>query len=100
MDKKEAKANRWAWLPTMMPRVAVLLAEKRRELGAAYVSECWERGVVKLEPGWFYAREGPLAVGVPAQNEDGVPLDDIPQYTASQALLLLRDPREAGRGAR
>ncbi|MFK5283646.1 hypothetical protein ACI3PL_29135 [Lacticaseibacillus paracasei] len=63
MDKK--KENSWGWLPAHMPGVAKLLAEKKRELGSDHVNTCWANGVVQGQPGWFFAREGPLAVGVP-----------------------------------
>lgn len=95
MDKKEEK-SRWAWLPQFMPGVVRLMAEKRRELGAEHVAKCWEHGVVKQEPGWFYAREGALAVGVPPLDDKGVPRDEVPRYTGTQVVLWLR---EAGRGA-
>lgn len=101
MDKSKEKAagSKWAWLPGFMPGVARLLSEKRRELGPAHVALCWELGVVKQEPGWFYAREGSLAVGVPPCDQRGVPVDDVPQYTKSQVLLWLRDPKAVPHGA-
>lgn len=83
MDKGTAQ-NRWAWLPTMMPGVQRLLAERKVRDGAGHVAECWRRGVIEREAGWFYAREGALAVGTPW----GEPIPDI---TPGQALLLLRD---------
>lgn len=64
MDKK-AEQSKWAWLPTAMPKVAQMLADKRSTLGAAHVQECWKRGVLNCEPGWFFAREAGLSVGVP-----------------------------------
>lgn len=95
MDKKgpkdEKQPGKWAWLPAQMPGVARLMAEKRRELGNAHVNECWERGVLKLEPCWFYAREGPLAVGTPWAEPGQAPRDDIPQFSATQAVLMLRE---------
>lgn len=86
MDK--GKENRWGWLPAHMPGVARLLADKRRELGAAHVNTCWAHGVVKAEPGWFFAREGALAVGVPWPE-----IADVAgwQITPGQALVCLRD---------
>lgn len=93
MDK--GKENRWGWLPGFMPGVAKLLAEKRCELGAAHVNDCWAHGVVKAEPGWFFAREGALAVGVPWPE-----IADVAgwQVTAGQAMVFLRAP-EVARGA-
>lgn len=83
--------NRWSWLPAMMPRVAGLMAERRRQWGAAHVAECWRRGVVQGEPGWFFAREGPIAVGTPfddAQMRDFGALGLKP----GQGLLMLAQP--------
>lgn len=93
MDKK--KENRWSWLPAFMPGVAKLLAEKRRELGNDHVNICWANGVVSAQPGWFFAREGPLAVGVPWPE-----IADVAgwQVTFGQAMVWLRAP-EVSRGA-
>lgn len=94
MDK--GKENRWGWLPGLMPGVAKLLADKRRELGAAHVNACWVHGVVNAEPGWFFAREGPLAVGVPWPA-----IADVAgwQVVPGQAMVWLRDPKEVHGGA-
>jgi hypothetical protein len=62
MDKAR---DRWAWLPQHMPKVATLMAAKRQELGSAHVAQCWHQAVNCAEPGWFYARQGALSVGVP-----------------------------------
>jgi hypothetical protein len=84
MDKP---ANRWSWLPDAMPTVARLLNDKRREVGAAHVAECWQRGVVRQEPGWFFAREGALAVGTPWPEIAHVAGW---QCTRTQAMVILR----------
>ena len=91
MDKgKETAGKRWAWLPAAMPGVARLMKDKRGEVGDAHVNECWQRGVVNGEPGWFFAREGALAVGTPW--DDPVMANfAAQQVTASQALLVLRN---------
>lgn len=87
MDKK-ADSNKWGWLPGQMPGVARLMADRRRNLGPAHVAECWKRGVVMGEPGWFFAREGSLAVGTPWPD-----IADIAGWsvTPSQALLCMRE---------
>ena len=97
MDKK-ADLNRWAWLPSAMPGVARLVAEKRRLLGSAHVDECWKRGVLGREPGWFFAREGALAVGTPWADDPALANFAAAQVTATQALLVLR-PVEVNHGA-
>jgi len=75
----------------MMPTVARLMAEKRRTLGAAHVAECWKRGVTLGQPGWFFAREGPLAVGTPFEDDT---LRDFgaSRMTGTQGLLMLAEP--------
>jgi hypothetical protein len=65
MDREAGKKRDWTWLPQHMPGVARLVAEKRRTLGHAHVNECWQRGVMEGQAGWFYAVEGPLSVGTP-----------------------------------
>lgn len=86
MDKE--KQNRWSWLPTMMPGVQRLLAQERQKKGAPHVNECWRRGVLEREPGWFYVREGAIAVGTPWG-------DPIPDYTPNQVLVMVRDVEPA-----
>lgn len=94
MDKRTEK-GRWDWLPVHMPGVARQVAEKRRLLGDAHVNECWRRGVLGLEPGWFFAREGALAVGTPWSGDPELENFAAAQVTATQSLLMLRTP-EAG----
>ena len=94
MDKGKT-AGKWSWLPSAMPGVSRLLAEKRQQLGEAHVAECWKRGVVEREPGWFFAREGALAVGTP-WGEPVLANFAARQVTSSQALVVLR---ETGHGA-
>lgn len=53
----------------MMPGVARLMAEKRREWGSEHVAECWRRGVLQQQPDWFFAREGAIAIGTPFSDE-------------------------------
>lgn len=90
MDKGQTKpSNRWAWLPAAMPGVTRLMAEKRAELGDAHVTECWKRGVLQMEPGWFFAREGALAVGMPWDDPQLSNFAAL-QVSKSQALLMLR----------
>jgi hypothetical protein len=96
MDNK-TEQSKWAWLPKAMPKVAQLLAEKRVSMGAAHVQECWKRGVLNCEPGWFFAREAGLSVGVPWGDLAALWADvDRPQ----QVLLALKPlPQEHTNGA-
>ena len=86
MDKSKTD---WAWLPAAMPGVAKLMAEKRRELGNAHVTLCWRRGVLEQKPGWFFAREGALAVGAPF-DDPVVANFAAMQVTSTQAMVILR----------
>lgn len=90
--------NRWNWLPSMMPGVARLMAEKRAQFGAAHVAECWKRSVVMGEPGWLYAREGPIAIGTPFDDDPVLGEHALPMVTRTQATLVMRNP-EHGNGA-
>lgn len=89
MDKGSEK-KRWDWLPSQMPGVAKLIAEKRAAVGKAHVDECWKRGVVQREPGWFFAREGALSVGTP-WDDPVLANFAAAQVTATQALLMIRE---------
>ena len=72
----------------MMPTVARLMAEKRREMGREHLAECWKRGVTLGQPDWFFAREGPLAVGTPF-SDDVLRDFGASQVTPGQALLMV-----------
>jgi hypothetical protein len=54
-----------------MPGVVQLVKTKRQELGDAHVTECVRRGLAG-QPGWFYAREGALAVGTPWSDDPDI----------------------------
>jgi len=90
MDKGDDGKSRWGWLPQFMPGVVRLLAERRRQDGADWVAECWQRGVIERQPGWFYAAEGALAVGVPWQD-DGIAAWLAARITPTQVLLVMRE---------
>jgi hypothetical protein len=94
MDRKPKKD--WGWLPTAMPGVARLMAERRAEMGNEHVNECWKRSVVELQPGWLFAREGALAVGTPWEHGD-IQNFAAARVTDTQALLVIREP-EASNG--
>lgn len=100
MDRSnnEAPKKRWDWLPAAMPGVAALVAEKRKAFGAEHVNECWSRGVVKGEPGWFFAREGTLAVGTPWSGDPVMENFAALQITKTQALVVMREPEGGSNG--
>lgn len=86
MDKKQS----FDWLPAQMPRVAALAKTRRAAVGDAHFNECWRRGVVLGEPGWFFAREGGIAIGTPDPRWTWPELEALP-HPEQAALLLLRD---------
>lgn len=92
-SKAHPDPDRWAWVRTALPAVARLVLDKRREFGQAHVAECWRRGMAG-EPGWFFAREGAVAIGTPwAVVQDPVLAAATSwQCTASQAALFIRKP--------
>ena len=86
MDKR--KEQTFDWLKAQMPGVAAQVADKRVKLGDAWVNECWRRGVREGEQGWFYAREGAIAVGMAW----GDPLYfETLNVSKTQSLLMIRD---------
>lgn len=69
MVDKSKGGGRWDWVPVHMPGVHRQVLEYRRTLGDAHVNECWRKGVIEREPGWFFAREGAVAIGTPWGDE-------------------------------
>jgi hypothetical protein len=96
MDKGQSR-NRWGWLPLEMPGVTRLMKDKRAKYGDAWVSECWRRGVLAAEPGWFFAGEGGLMVGTLFDDPELMAFAQA-RVTRTQAVLILREP-EATSGA-
>jgi hypothetical protein len=94
----DGKKNRWSWLPDFMPGVAKQLAEKRRTVGAAHVSLCWQRGVVEQQPNWFFAREGAISIGTPPTEPDLLAMCGW-QVSSTQALVILARPEVSSHGA-
>lgn len=68
------------------------MKEKRRLYGEQHVQECWKRGVLRREPGWFFAREGALAVGTPWADDPELANFAAAHVTATQALVVMREP--------
>lgn len=94
-DSGKAKKGRWDWLPLEMPGVARLMREKRREFGAEHVAECWKRGMAG-EPGFFFAREGALAIGTPSADDAELANFAAQAIPGGAALLVLGKPGQAG----
>lgn len=54
----------WAFMTEHMPRVVAQIRDQRTQGNGPHVDLCWRRGVVELQPDWFWAYEGGVAVGV------------------------------------
>jgi hypothetical protein len=94
-EKPVEKKNRWAWLPEAMPAVARLMAEKRAQHGAQWVSQCWQRGVVLGEPGWLFAAEGSLTVGAPVDVSLITQYYDLRARFPDAAVVIMKEPGHA-----
>lgn len=87
MDRKKS----WSWLEEHMPRTVAMLREYRQLGEGDHIDECWRRGVLNLEPNWFYAREGGIAVGTLFEPRPGTKLGAMEQceQARSGTVLLL-----------
>ena len=98
-SKTEPMAKRdWSWLPAAMPTVASLIADQRKTHGAAWVSECWRRGVSQGEPGHFFAAEGALMVGTPASAEMLVKWFELRQKLPGSSIVHMPAPPTGQQG--
>lgn len=97
MEDRAAKARtaRFALIREAMPGVQRIVAERRKEHGDAWVTQCVQRGLAG-EPGWFFAREGAIAIGTPWDGDPVMANWAAAQVTSTQALVQLRQP---GQGA-
>lgn len=76
-----------------MPGVAALIAEHRRKHGSQWVNAQWTAGVLRGEPGHFWACEGPLCVGTPPP---GWAEAEHPGQASGQALWQQTRARHPG----
>jgi hypothetical protein len=95
MEAEKPSVRRFDWMPAAMPGVTSLVQERRRQWGDAHVTDCIKRSM-RGEPGFFFAREGPIAVGTPWSDERIANFAAL-QVTATQALVVMKEP---GHGAR
>ena len=63
------KRSKWFWLPAFMPKVDAMLKERRVQDGEEWVAHCWRESVVQGKPGFFWACEGAVAIGVPVDAQ-------------------------------
>jgi hypothetical protein len=70
------------------------IEDRRNQWGDGHVTACILRGLAG-EPGWFFAREGPVAVGTPWEDPRMVNFASA-SVTSTQSLVIMREP---GHGA-
>lgn len=97
MDSNK-KAGKWSWLPVMMPGVAQKIVERRKAYGNAHVDLCWRKGVIEGEPGWFFAREGALAVGTIDGRDEQMRAFVLQRLANGMCAIYMREPESAGGG--
>jgi hypothetical protein len=85
----------FAWLPEQMPMLQKLINDHRAKHGPEWLTECWKRGVVAQEPGWFFASEGALSVGTPWAGDPTIAALILAKLSPSQVVVVLR-PKEGG----
>jgi hypothetical protein len=84
----------WSWFSAHMPQVAAQLAEYREAGEGAHIDMCWHRGVLRGEPGWFFAKEGAVTVGTPFDERGPysvVGAMERAAFASTGALLQLAD---------
>lgn len=82
-----------------MPKVVEMIRSRRKEMGADHVNLCWRRGVIEMQPGWFYAREGAIAVGMPfVGSEIETVMAELGAWRDFRAepMLMLKSPSKIG----
>lgn len=89
MDKTRKES--WLWMAQHMPRVVDTLKRERAKGRGDVINECWRRGVLLGEPGFFYARENSVAVGTPSVELLKDPtMKELLRMFPNAALLFLQ----------
>lgn len=75
-----------------MPKVVQMLKDRRERGEGAFIDECWVKGVQQQQPGWFFAAEGPVAIGVPPGGVLSDPaLVAMRAAFPDQAIVMLKE---------
>lgn len=85
-------------LTPLLPGLGVLIQEKRKLWGNKWVGECWRRGVVEGEPGWFFARQGSVSVGTPPSCDADLLGLAFSEAFATQTFLYILAPKDGPNG--
>lgn len=95
MDR-EKKGRGYDWVRAAMPLLPARISELRAQHGDAHINECWRRGVVRGERGWFFARQGSVALGAPFDGVDGLADWAGMQLQPDQVIVLVRPAQTKG----
>ncbi len=88
----------WVFMNRLMPRVVAEMKEWRNGSCSDHLDECWRKGVTQKLPGWFYAREGAVAVGTPfPMTWRGVALEMSLNAWEAHGYVLMLAPLPEGR---
>ncbi|QOR55223.1 MAG: hypothetical protein SHS37scaffold296_40 [Burkholderiales phage 68_11] len=88
----------WGFMTRLMPKVVAELKEWRQGGCGDHLDECWRNGVTNGLPGWFYAREGAVAVGTPFPVAwEGVALEMSLSAWHAHGYVLMLAPLPEGR---
>lgn len=96
MDREQDRRNRFAWVAAAMPLLPARIKALRQEHGDAHINLCWKRGVLEGQPGWFFARQGAVALGAPFEGAAGAADWAGMHLQADQVLVLIRPPAQGG----
>ncbi len=89
---KPPQRQSWAFMADRMPKTVARIKEARQRGDGAHVDACWRRGVVGLEPGWFWAYEAGVAVGVPSAEIVADPVvQQLLRLYPGLSVLMLHD---------
>lgn len=89
-DRKPKPKTSWAFMVDHMPHVVARIKEARAKGEGAHIDLCWRRGVVELQPGWFWAYEAGVSVGVPGLDmlSDATVQKTLEQFPGLSILML------------
>ena len=101
--KGSSARQSWAFMVERMPRTVARIKEARQRGDGSHVDLCWRRGVQGLEPGWFWAYEAGVSVGVPSADMLAEPVvQQLLRECLGLSVFMLRDKpadAEASNGA-